>query len=158
MTPRFGTCNDARLLVSISLDGGLSELEHAMLHAHLTRCAPCAAYARETAAFTATLRGAPLEPLPFPIAMPRRRRAGQRVSRVGAIVAAAAVAAIGVGLSSTVLSTPGSQHNFLPDTASVPRVGDAQLGDRVNWAGGLPRVIPSELPLPLGQRQISPDQ
>lgn len=128
-----------------------------MLHAHLTRCEPCAVYAREAAAFTATLREAPLEPLPFPIAMPRRRRTGQRAIRVGATVAAT-VAAIGVGLSSTILSTAGSEQSSVPDTAPVPLVGNAQLDDRVNWAGGLPRVMQSELPRPLGQRQISPDQ
>lgn len=157
MSPRSSTCNDARLLVSISLDGGLSELEHAILHAHLTRCEPCAAYAREAAAFTATLREAPLEPLPFPIAMPRRRGGGQRVIRVGATVAAA-VAAIGVGLGSTILSTAGSERSAVPGTAQAPLVGAAQLDDRVNWAGGLPRVMQSELPRPLGQRQVSPDR
>jgi hypothetical protein len=156
VSPRSGTCSDTRLLVSISLDCGLSELEHAMLHAHLSRCEPCAAYALEAAAFTQKLREAPLEPLPFPIVMPRRRGAGQRLIRVGA-TAAAAVAAIGVGLGSTFLFGAGSERSSVPVSAQLPHVGDAQLDDRVNWAGGLPRVKPSDLPQPLGQRQISPD-
>ena len=129
-----------------------------MLHAHLSRCEPCAAYAREAAAFTETLREAPLEPLPFPIAMPRRRGATQRVIRVGATVAAA-VAAIGVGLSSNLLSSAGSESSAVPSAAAAAasRVGDGQLDDRINWAGGFPRVKPSEFPQPLGQGQISAD-
>ena len=157
MSTRFGTCNDARLLISISLDGALSEFEHAMLHAHLIGCEACAEYAGDTAAFTATLREARLEPLPFPIAIPHRRKAGQRVIYVGAAVAAVIVA-IGVGLSSTVLSTTGSERSSLADRAPVPPVGTRELDDRVNWAGGLPRVTQDELPRPLGQRQITPDQ
>lgn len=105
-------CERAREWVSLELDGELSELEHALLRAHLERCEPCAAAARHVRAFTAALRAAPLErPVAVP-ALPRRRRPAVRVLHVGA-AAAAVAAAVGLG------SLAGSLSSSKPQRASL---------------------------------------
>jgi predicted anti-sigma-YlaC factor YlaD len=92
----------------LELDGELSELETALLDAHLGRCVPCAAFARDVRAFSRALRAAPLErPAAVP-APPRVHGGGLRVLQVGAAAAAVAVA---VGLGSLAGSlTSRSEH------------------------------------------------
>lgn len=97
------SCERARAWVSLLLDDELSELEGAMLHAHVARCPACAAYHAQTVAFTQALRLAPFEPLPAPVALPPRRRSAVRFAQVGA---AAAIVAVAAGLGS-VMSLPG---------------------------------------------------
>jgi hypothetical protein len=66
-------CSRARFWASLRVDGELSELEGALLDAHLGRCAECRAYAEGIAGTTAALRGAALErPAPLVIAAPER--------------------------------------------------------------------------------------
>ena len=77
---------------------------------------------------------------------------------IGASVAVAAiVAAIGVGLGTTPFSTSRAVRGSLPAAYPTSHRGPSQIDDRENWAGGLPRVTPTELPVPLGQRQVSTD-
>jgi len=57
-------CGRARFWASLSLDGELSELEAALLDAHLAGCPGCRAAARDFAAATAALRGARLRAAP----------------------------------------------------------------------------------------------
>jgi predicted anti-sigma-YlaC factor YlaD len=93
------TCERAREWASLRLDGELSELEQALLDAHLARCAGCSAYARDVSGATAALRDAELVLLPEPIALPfRRRRAGVSARALQASTAVAAVLAAAVGL------------------------------------------------------------
>jgi hypothetical protein len=102
--------------VSLDLDGELSEVEHALLRAHLERCGACAAAARDVWVFTVALRAAPLErPVTVP-ALPRRRRPAVRVFQVGA--AAAAVAAA-VGLGSLAGSLSSSSKPQPPSLAAA---------------------------------------
>ena len=89
-------CERARTYVSLQLDDELSQLEEAMLHAHVARCEPCRAYAVEVAAATRELRGAKQEQLERPIALPRRQRVSFGTVQVAA-AAAVALAAVGVG-------------------------------------------------------------
>ena len=89
-------CERARKYVSLQLDNELSQLEDAMLQAHLGRCEPCRAYAADVAATTRELRAAEPERLVRPIALPRRRRVS--FGNVQAAAAAAiALAAVGIG-------------------------------------------------------------
>src|SRR5439155_23151048 len=96
-------CARARFWVSLRLDGELSELEGALLEAHLARCADCAAFAAGSDAATIVLRGAPLE-LTAPVVV-RVPRPGKRVLAMvtaAALVGAAAVlGALGDGTRST---------------------------------------------------------
>ena len=89
------SCERVRGQVSLELDGELSQLERAMLAAHVVRCADCRAYRAEVHAFTRELRTAPLEAAPA-ISVRRYRRT--MATRLQAAVAAAmALAVVGVG-------------------------------------------------------------
>lgn len=93
-------CERARSNVSLGLDDELSELERAMLTAHLGRCAACRRYAEEVSAFTEELRAAPLaQPRPG-VAVGGRRRTAVPFRAAQALAAAAVVVvAVGVGRS-----------------------------------------------------------
>src|SRR5437763_3704452 len=81
-------CARARFWVSLRVDGELSELERALLDAHLVRCADCRAYATGVAGVTDALRSAPLvAATPIVVAAPGRPR--RRV--VGGVLAATLV-------------------------------------------------------------------
>lgn len=71
-------CARSRFWVSLRVDGELSELEGALLDAHLARCADCASFATGTELATGSLRAAPREGHPQfqlqrPAHHPRRR-------------------------------------------------------------------------------------
>jgi anti-sigma factor RsiW len=89
-------CERARAWASLELDDELSELERALLAAHLRDCPPCAAAVEEIRAFTAALRAAPPERPARPLVVRRQR---PRVAYVAVRLAAAAVlAALAAGL------------------------------------------------------------
>jgi predicted anti-sigma-YlaC factor YlaD len=84
-------CERARFWASLRLDGELSELEGALLDAHLARCAGCQAVAEGFGASTIVLRSAPLEHVaPVAVDLPRSAR------RLLAMVSVAAVLVLGV--------------------------------------------------------------
>jgi anti-sigma factor RsiW len=85
-------CDRARAWASLDLDGELSQLERALLAAHLRRCAECAAAVGEMRGVTALLRAAPVEEPEQSFAPPRRRLR----PRVPAGLASRVVAATGV--------------------------------------------------------------
>src|SRR5207247_8945881 len=96
--PQPRTCERAREWASLRLDGELSELEQALLRAHLARCASCSAYARAITETTSAIRVAERQQLPEPITLPlRRRRSGIPAHALRASTAAAAVVAAAVG-------------------------------------------------------------
>ena len=105
-------CERARAWASLRLDDELSQLESALLDAHLRACASCRAFAAQIAASTAAVRGAGLVALPHPVLMPvRRRRAHRGVA--GAVAAAAMLAASAAG------AIFGVQH-FTSHAGAVP--------------------------------------
>jgi predicted anti-sigma-YlaC factor YlaD len=89
-------CNRTRMQSSLRLDSELSELEEALMAAHLARCAACRLFADDLATLTDTLRTAPLVEQPVNFQVPRRRvRLG--VAQAGTAAAATITAAIALG-------------------------------------------------------------
>jgi predicted anti-sigma-YlaC factor YlaD len=121
--PRGVLCERARSWAALAPDGELSELERKLLGSHLERCPACADFAVEVAAIASELRAAALERIPRPVAIPswRRRPAYARIRAVGA---AAAVAAMAVGVTARAPLSNGDQQTF-----QVPRVVDFSGGD-----------------------------
>jgi predicted anti-sigma-YlaC factor YlaD len=114
---RTAECERARSWVSLGLDGELSEIEQALLCAHVGRCAACAGFERDADALTRELRAAPLERPAVAGMPPRRRSVAVRSLQVGAAAAAVALAAGLGGLAGSLNahSTPASGA-----VASVP--------------------------------------
>jgi len=109
-------CERARTWAALAPDGELSELERKLLDAHVQRCSPCAHFALDVAAIAAELRAAAPEPLPRPLSVPiwRRRPVHARVRAVGA---AAAVAAMALGIASRGPISPSDS-----DSLRLPQV------------------------------------
>lgn len=81
---------------SLRLDSELSELEEALMAAHLVRCAACRSFAHDLGTVTDTLRTAPLVEPSVQFEVPRRRlRFG--IAQVGTAAAATVTAAIALG-------------------------------------------------------------
>ena len=89
-------CERARTYASLQLDGELSQLEEAMLTAHLFACEACRTYQAEISGLTRELRAAPAERLERPIVLPHRRRVSFGTIQAAA-AAAVALVAVGVG-------------------------------------------------------------
>jgi anti-sigma factor RsiW len=109
-------CERARLWASLRLDGELSELEGALLDAHLARCAGCRVVADGFVASTTALRSAPPErPAPVALDLPRSPR------RLLATIAVAALLVLGVvagGLARGELSHNSSKPRAVAVVAS----------------------------------------
>ena len=87
-------CSRARFWASLRLDDQLSELESAMLDAHLVGCPSCRSFAETAALATGELRAAPLA-VHRPVAVTGMRRRVARpitVALTAALLAGAAVA------------------------------------------------------------------
>jgi anti-sigma factor RsiW len=110
-------CEQAREAISVRLDGELSELEDALLDAHLARCVECAAFGADVAATTDALRAAPPETLTRPLELPVRRRGRLGVASATVWVAGAAATAAAL-LAVTVL--PENRVERPPSIRPVP--------------------------------------
>jgi len=97
-------CERMRGYVSASLDDELSEVERAMVEAHLVWCPTCQAFAADGVETARVLRETPAEELNFPIVLPGRRLA---VARKLQVAAAAAAIALAVGVGASVRQAPG---------------------------------------------------
>ncbi|HLM35813.1 MAG TPA: zf-HC2 domain-containing protein [Gaiellaceae bacterium] len=113
-------CDRARQLASLRLDGELSELEAALLDAHLARCGGCSAFAATGAEIAATLRALPPEPFEAQVAIPFVRGAG-RIRALQAAAAAALVVAAAVlgsvvnlaGADAPTTAAPAPRHTAM---------------------------------------------
>jgi hypothetical protein len=86
-------CARARFWASLRIDGELSELEGALLDAHLARCLDCSAVAEGFAGTTESLRAAPLERVaPVAIAVSHAPRRLLVAAGIAAVIAAGAIA------------------------------------------------------------------
>jgi predicted anti-sigma-YlaC factor YlaD len=104
-------CERARFWTSLRLDGELSELEGALLDAHLARCAGCREVADGFDAATTALRSAPRERVaPLALDPPRSAR------RLLTTIAVAAVLVLGVIAGGVV------RGQVSHDAASAPRI------------------------------------
>lgn len=94
MRGRESRCERSRRLVSLELDGALSEFEKFAVRRHLGRCVACREFATDVNGFTALLRETPLVQLPHPLRLdlPRRLRPAM-LAASGSLAAAAAAAA-----------------------------------------------------------------
>jgi predicted anti-sigma-YlaC factor YlaD len=63
-----------RSSISAEIDGELSEFESILLRGHLDRCEDCRMFKLDAKRFATALRGAQLERLSRPVAVPSRRR------------------------------------------------------------------------------------
>jgi predicted anti-sigma-YlaC factor YlaD len=117
-------CDRAHEWISLRLDGELSQLESVMLDAHLERCESCRRFASEVQAFTRRVRGAELEPVSVPVAVPRRRHVGFAAVRVGA---AAAVMLVAVGLGTVFAPAVGREQAPQFSAARLAAADERQL-------------------------------
>lgn len=117
-------CARARFWASLRLDGELSELEGALLDAHLARCDPCRDIADGFGAAVGLLRATPHERVaPFSVAVPRSPR------RVLATVAVAALLLVGVVAGSVVRDQVSHHGNTAPRAVAV--VASAETADQL---------------------------
>jgi anti-sigma factor RsiW len=118
------TCERSREWASLRLDSELSELEQALLDAHLARCERCATYTRAIEAATTMMRSAPQVALSEPISLPLHRgiRFPARALRAG--TAAAAIIACAVGLG-TFFGSLGTNSPTL--SANAARLSQGQI-------------------------------
>jgi Putative zinc-finger len=68
-------CERTRASISAALDCELPELESIRMREHVEDCVSCGAFQADAERVSASLRTAPLEPLPRPLEVPSRRRA-----------------------------------------------------------------------------------
>jgi predicted anti-sigma-YlaC factor YlaD len=116
LRPQPHTCDRAREWVSLRLDDEISELEDALLEAHLHRCDACREYEATVRGAVLAVRARPLERMNEPIVVAGRRRPMLRpaaVARVAAVVAAV------VGVT-TVLSTQAAKGPAAHGSSSIP--------------------------------------
>ena len=141
-------CARARFWASLRIDAELSELEAALLDAHLSRCAECAAFAAGSEASTAALRAVPLAVAPaLSVALPASpRRVFAGVVAAAVVVGAALLGGLGDGSHAT------DSGALLSAVRSVSVVANADTPDQLRRirrtnllnARPLPREISAE--------------
>lgn len=117
-------CDRARAWVSLRLDDELSQLESALLDAHLRDCAACRAFAAQVEASTAAVRDAGLVALPQPVLIPVLRRSAHR-GLAGAVAAAAMLAATAAGAFFG-MHQLGSHPTSIRPTAMISSASDSE--------------------------------
>jgi len=121
-------CSRARFWVSLRLDDQLSELEGALLDAHLAACPACSSFAAESELATSELRDAPpARHQPVQLVLPRRTRTPLVVAFAAAVIAAAALAG---GVVRDVLSSSSEPTSAPRPVAVVASSADSSDGLR----------------------------
>jgi len=116
-------CARARFWASLRVDGELSELEGALLDAHLGRCADCSAYAAGVAGTTEALRNAPLVAVaPLVIEAPVRpgRILAGFVAATLVVLAAVVGGLVRQNVSPGAATTVGARNVAIVSTVETP--------------------------------------
>lgn len=145
MHDRSQLCERARAWASLRADDELSELESALLEAHLGRCEPCRYFAQGTEDVATALRAARLEPpAPLAFAVPATRRTGRGALQMA--VAAAAVLAVGAAAA---FSGPGGGKTEASKPVSM--VASVESPDRLRQLRR-PGLVEQGRPIPRSRR------
>src|SRR5213080_1781383 len=119
MVPMSQLCERARAWASLRADGELSELESALLDAHLERCAPCRSFAAGVETVAETLRAVPLERPRVSVALPTRVGTPRAWQALRLTAAAAVVVAAGVVASASRPGPPAADRAAAKPVAMV---------------------------------------
>jgi hypothetical protein len=113
-------CARARFWVSLRVDDELSELEGALLDAHLVRCADCREFSLGAELSTSAIRAASyITHAPVVVDLPRSRRRYLAGAGIAALVATAAVAGSLVRNTDAPGTTTPSANHAVAVVASV---------------------------------------
>jgi len=139
-------CDRARTWASLRLDGELSEIEAALLDAHLRRCAACATVVAGVEAATRAIRATALEPSVRPTWVPQVRTRGSLRAFYAAAASVVALAAAAMAAGSLGALHVVAQGGAPPKLVHVSAVAggmseDVQLLAHV-------RVLRNERPVP----------
>jgi hypothetical protein len=118
-------CARARFWASLRVDGELSELEGALLDAHLGRCVECGEFEASAIASAALLRKAPLA-VPSPMVVQ-----GARSPRRVLLAAGAAAAVIGAALLGGLVNGAVAPHGSPTTARSVSVVASVETPDQL---------------------------
>jgi predicted anti-sigma-YlaC factor YlaD len=136
-------CERAQAWASLDVDGELSQLERALLAAHLRRCAACADARAEVHALSELVRGAPLDVPARPLFVPSEPRARGLALR---LAAAATLAALAAGLG--VLAGSVGDGDGAPSAPEQTDIALLPSPDAVRDRRGLrPPPQPAQQPL-----------
>jgi anti-sigma factor RsiW len=148
------TCERSREWASLRLDSELSELEQALLNAHLARCASCAAYVHAIESTTLSMRAAPLVRLAEPVSLPLRRGISFPARAFRAGTAAAAIIACAVGLG-TFFGSLGTKSPSL--SANAARLSQGEIvsgpGTEADLLVRAPRLAMLKAQLGIGKQR-----
>jgi predicted anti-sigma-YlaC factor YlaD len=139
-------CERARSWASLRADGELSELESALLDAHVSRCSSCRAFARGTEEIAGALRAARLErPAPVALRLQRAGRAGLRALQVAAAIAVVVTAGVFAAFSG-----PSGSTNAVKAVAMVADGDSADMLRRLRRPALIAqgRTVPRERQVP----------
>jgi predicted anti-sigma-YlaC factor YlaD len=111
---RTASCERTRVAAALEVDGTLSQLELAVLDAHVARCADCHAFRREIAELTAALRDAPVAPFRAQLILPHRRRVRSVMARAAAVAATIAVTTMSFSTATSVEQSTSPKRVVTP--------------------------------------------
>ena len=140
------TCERARTWLSLRLDGELSELENALLDAHLERCDGCRIAAAAIEATTNAIRSAPAEPPSRPVAVPRAHGRGSLRAFYAAAAATLCFVVVLTGLGSFGAVQVVGNSGTAPHLQRISAVAGGTADD-LQLLSGI-RVLRNERPLP----------
>ena len=112
-TGHSAACDRVRAQISLELDSELSQLERAMVAAHVMRCAGCRAFRSGVTAVTRELRAAPLEQPPASVLVRRPRRLASAARFQAGVAAAMALTIVGVATQVAAPQRVNSQFRAL---------------------------------------------
>ena len=139
------SCQRARSLVSVGLDGTLNDLEQHFLGVHVARCGTCRAFQEDARAFTTLLRDAPLEDVPWPATASVRRHRSRVQFRTIAQIASVASVVIAAGTIALATDLPGVTSESA--TLGAGSTGSLALGEDSIRSLRREALVQHELPI-----------